>query len=803
MDSFLQDMRYAVRGLLRDRGFTFVAILTLALGIGANTVIFSFLDALMLRPFDFPALDRLVFVVESTPGYARNQLSAAVVDELHREARALERVSAFQSWDLNLTGNTEPERLLGYRVTPDFFGVLGVGPALGRALQPDEGRAERERVVVLSHALWERRFGADPAMVGRSVTLDGEPYTVVGVMPPDFRFPKAAQLWVPLELPARAEAMWSEHAYQAVGRLKEGLSLQSLRSQLALLEPRMALEDPGHRVSALPLREYGDAPIRLMLWVLMAATVLVLGVACANVGGMQLARAARRSQEMAIRGALGASQGRLARQLLTESLLLALLGAMGGLLLAVWGINLMRAGVPADVGRFVPGWNRVGLDARVLGFTLVVAVSATLAFGLAPALRASRVQPADVMRREGRGGGTGRQRLRQMLVASQLAFALVLTVCAALNARSFASMMDAPAGFERERLLTLKFGMSERRYPDNASVVRFLDEALARLGTLPGVRGVAGTSSLPLGPSWSRGTLEVEGEALAAPGNARYVFYQVVTEDYFRVMSIPLREGAGFTAQDGADAPLTVLISHSLARSRFPEGGAVGRRIALASVDGKPVWRTVKGVVADVQVATFGSGAGDFAAVYLPQRQETTRDVYLALRTMGEPLGLAPSVRRLIAELDPELPLTSVKPMRQVVDETLLAPRYAVVLLLIFAGVALILSAVGVYGVIAYGVTQRTHEIGVRMALGARSADVVWMVMRQGLRPTLIGVALGLLGAVAAARGMSGLLYGVRPFEPLIFTTMALFLIVVAVLATLIPMRHALRVDPIVALRAE
>ncbi|QSQ21776.1 ABC transporter permease [Pyxidicoccus parkwayensis] len=801
MDTFLQDMRYALRGLLRDRGFTFVAVLTLALGIGANTVIFSFLDALMLRPFDFPELDRLVFIVESTPGYSRNQVSAAVADELHRNAPALERASAFQSWDLNLTGTTEPERLVGYRVTPDFFGVLGVGAASGRTLQSDDGKSEH--VVVLSHALWERRFGSDPSMVGRTVTLDGEPYTVVGVMPPDFRFPKAAQLWVPMELPANAQAMWTEHSYQAVARLKEGQSLQSLRSQLALVEPRMSQEDPGHRVSALPLREYGDAPIRLMLYVLMAATVLVLGVACANVGGMLLARAARRSQEMAIRGALGAVQSRLARQMLTESLLLSLLGAGAGLLVALWGINLMRAGVPADVGRFVPGWDKVGLDARVLGFTLVAAVGATLAFGLAPALRASRVQPADVLRREGRGGGAGRQRLRQILVAAQLAFALVLTVCAALNARSFASMMEAPAGFNREKLLTLKFGMGERRYPDNASVVRFQDEALAKLSTLPGVQGVAATNNLPLGPSWSRGTLQVEGEEPTAPGNVRYVFFQVVTEDYFKVMSIPLREGVAFTPQDSETAPLTVIISQTLARRHFPDGSAVGRRLSMNSVDGKPVWRTVVGVVGDVQVATFGSGAGDFGAVYLPQRQETTRDIYLALRTTGEPLTLTTSVRNALAELDAELPLTSVKPMKQVVDETLLAPRYAVVLLLVFAGVALLLSAVGVYGVIAYGVSQRTHEIGVRMALGARSADVVWMVMRQGMWPTLTGVGVGLAGAVGAGRAMSGLLYGVQPFEPVLFTVMALFLIAVAVLATLIPVRHAVRVDPVIALRSE
>ncbi|NMO19032.1 ABC transporter permease [Pyxidicoccus fallax] len=803
MDTFLQDLRYAVRGLLRDRAFTLVAVLTLAVGIGANTVIFSYLDRLTLRPFDFPELERLVYITEQQPGYERLRLSLATVSDLREEASLLEGVGAYRWWDTNLTGTVEPERVIGYQVSPELFTALRTPAALGRALLPDEAKEGSHQVVVLSHGLWERRFGKDAGVVGRSVTLDGAPYTVVGVMPPDFRFPKAAELWVPLVLPADASARRREHSYQVVGRLKDGATLESLRAQLARLHERMAAEEPGHRIFAEPLRDYGDPKVRLMMWTMLGATALVLLVACANVAGMMLARAARRARELAIRGALGASRWRMARQLLTECLVLSLPGAVAGLLLALWGIDLMRSGLPADMSRHVSGWEHVGLDARVLGFTLAVSVGAVLFFGLVPALRAAKVQPADVLRREGRGLAGGRQRLRTALVAAQLAFALVLTVCAALNARSFAAMMNTPAGFEREGLLTLQLGVSTSKYRDEDAVRRYYEEALARLRALPGVGAVAAASDLPLGPSWSTRTLELDGREPLPEGQELRVLYQIVTEDYFRTMGIPLRDGALFTEADGPEAPKVVLISESLARRHFPDGSAVGRRIALGRVDGQPVWRTVAGVVADVQVSDFFFNGGRRESVYVPHRQVVERDMFLAVRTAGDPMSVAPAVRRELLALDSEQPVAAMKAMERVVHETLLAPRYGMVLLLVFASIALGLSAVGVYGVMAYSVSQRTRELGIRMALGATRAEVMRLVVWQGLRPTLTGVAVGLVGAVAAAHAMASLLYGVSPFDPVLFLAMAAFLVTVALLASLIPVRHATRVDPAIALRAE
>jgi putative ABC transport system permease protein len=803
MDTFLQDLRYAVRGLLRDRAFTLVAVLTLAVGIGANTVIFSYVDRLMLRPFDFPELDRLVYITEQTPGFERFQLSTATVADLREEASLLEGVGAYQWWDTNLTGTAEPERLIGYKVSPELFTALRTPAALGRTLLPDEAKEGSDRVVVLSHGLWERRFGRDAGIVGNTVTLDGAPYTVVGVMPPDYRFPKAGELWVPLVLPADASARRLEHYFHVVGRLKPGATLEALRAQLAPLHERMAAQEPGHRIFAEPLRDYGDRKVRLMMWTMLCATGLVLLVACANVAGMLLARASRRARELAIRGALGASRGRVARQLLTECLVLSVPGAGAGLVLALWGIDLMRSGLPADVSRNVPGWTRVGVDGHVLAFTLAVTLGSVLFFGLVPALRAAKVQPADVLRREGRGLSGGRQRLRTAMVAAQLAFALVLTVCAALNARSFAAMMNTPAGFDREGLLTLQVGVSTSKYQDAGAVRRYYDDALARLRALPGVTSVAAASDLPLGPSWSTRQLELDGAEPLAPGEERRVLFQVVTEDYFRTLGVPLREGALFTEAGGPDAPKVALISESAARRYFPEGSPVGRRITLGRTDGQPVWRTVVGVVADVQVSDFFFNGGRRDSVYIPHRQTGERDMFLAVRTAGDPVAVAPSVRRELLALDSEQPVAAMKTMERVVHETLLAPRYGMVLLLVFAGLALGLSAVGVYGVMAYGVSQRTRELGIRMALGASRAEVMRLVVWQGLRPTLAGVAVGLLGAWAAAHAMAGLLYGVSPFDPVLFLAMAAFLVAVALLASFFPVRHATRVDPAIALRSE
>lgn len=801
METVLQDLRYAVRSLLRERGFTAVAVLTLALGIGANASMFSMLKALVLRPFDFPHLERLVLLSEYS---ARSQLlglSTANVAAVREGVSSLEFVAAFDSWEVTLTGAGEPERLVGCRTSPTLFATLQVPAALGRTLIDGEDQRGRDRVMVLSHGLWQSRFGAAGDVLGQTVKLNGEPYTVVGVMPPGFRFPRAVTFWVPLVPRAPSHEEYRQHQYGAVALLKDGRTLEQARAELAVVEQRLEGEEAGHRLTAIPLREYSGALLQKLAWVFMAAVVLVLLVACANVAGMLLARASRRTRELAIRVSLGAGRARVVRMLLTESLLLAVMGGGLGLLFALWGVDVIRTSMPPDVARFLTGWNQVGLDLTVLGYTSGAVLVSTVLFGLVPALRASQVRPADVLWREVRGGGQ-RQRLRQFLVAAQVAFALVLGVGAALNVRSFSSMLRAPLGFESQGLLTLRVGASLEHYPDAASVSRFYDEALARLRSLPGVQAAAASSLLPMGRMWSFTTLRLERDGFN--GSEPQVLAQVVTGDFFRAMGIALREGSLFTGREGEDAPPVAVISESLARRYFGDQSALGQRLAVGvEPDGQPRWRTVVGVVADARYLDFLSQQDAYSVLYLPLRQEGTRELRLILRSGGDPLALVPQVRKELLALAPDQPLSEIKSLERVIDETLVRARYVTVLLMVFAGIALLLSAVGIYGVMAYTVSMRMHEIGVRMALGAKARDVVLLVVLQGLWPTLIGVGVGLVGAWASTRVLSAMLYGVSPFDPLLFGLTALFFVAVAVLAALIPVRHATRVDPTHALRAE
>jgi predicted permease len=802
MEALLQDLRYALRSLLRERGFTVVAVLTLALGIGANASIFSFLDALLLRPFDFPRMERLVYLAEQSARSSRLGMSAASLALIREGVPSLEFVAAFQPLDVNLTGAGEPARLYGCRASPTFFTTLGVSAALGRALVNGEDQEGRDRVVVLSHTLWQSQFGGEPGVLGRTVLLDGEPYTVVGVMPPDFRFPRAVMFWVPMVPLAPTHKAYREHRLGAVAWLKEGRTLEQVHAELGVAWQGLAAEDPGHRLTALPLQDVTESVVRQMLWIFMAVVVLVLLVACANVAGMLLARSVQRSRELAIRASLGAGRGRVVRLLLTESLVLAVMGGGLGLLFAMWGIDVLHASMPADLALYIPGWSRVGLDWRVLGYTCAAVLASTLLFGLIPALRASQLRPALVLWREVRGGGS-RQRLRQVLVATQVALALVLSVGAALNVRSFSAMLREPLGFQGEGLLTLRFRPGQVKYPDAASVSRFYDEAVARLRALPGVHAAAAASVIPMGRSWNLAPLRLEG-AEPTPGAEPRVMVQVVTEDFFKTLGLSLREGAFFTGKEGAEASPVAVISESLARRYFGKESPVGQRLSVGTgADGQPRWNTVIGVVADARHTDFLSQQDPFLVLYLPLRQESPRELRLLLRAQADPMALVPQVRRELLAMEPDQPLTEIKSFEHVMDETLLRARYSMVLLMVFAGIALLLSAVGIYGVMAYTVRMRTHEIGVRMALGARARDVTRMVVLQGLWPTLVGVAVGLVGAWASTRVLAGTLYGVSPLDPLLFTLTALFFIAVALLAALIPVRHATRVDPIDALRAE
>jgi putative ABC transport system permease protein len=806
MDTLLQDLRHGLRGLWRDRTFTLVAVLTLALGIGANASIYSFLDALVLRPLDLPEVERLVHLYEQSKDDPRFSLSAPNFQDVRARVPQLEHVAAYARRESNLTGSGEPETLTNLRVSPSFFTALGVQAALGRTLLADEDEPGKQYVTVLSHGLWQRRFGADPSVVGRTVTLDGQPYTVVGVLPSNFAFLKPAQLYTPLVFAPQETSQRRSHFLGVLGRLKAGATEAQAASALRAVLDGQHPEDQTHLLNLTPLIEASNPTLRRMMWVLMAAVVLVLLAACANVAGMLLARAARREREMAIRAALGASRLRMVRLLLTESLLLALLGGGFGLLIALWGVDLMRAGMPADRAQALLGWDKAGLNARMLLFTLGTVSLATVVVGLMPALRASRTDPGATLRVEGRGaaGSVERHRLRQALVGAQMAFALMLTVGACLTARSFATLSGPHPGFERAGVLTFRVVADKSNFPNQADAARFFSTMEERLRALPGVTDAAAVSNIPMGPSITMLVLDVEGQPTPPPGQEVLANSLVVTPDYFRTLRIPLREGEGFSGREQVDGLQVAIISAALARRAFGSEPAVGKRIGFKPPQGETKdWFTVVGVVGDVQQQPPTEPFTRAESLYLPLPQDVPRSMTFTVRTTGEPLALVASVRRELAALDSDVPLTSVRTLEDVVDAAFTNSRYAMVLMLVFAAVALVLSAVGLYGVMAYGVSQRAREIGIRMALGARGADVTRLIVGQALWPTGVGLGVGLVGAYAVAGAMADILFGVNPRDPLAFGSMAVLLLGVAALAVLGPVRTAVRVDPAVSFRSE
>jgi putative ABC transport system permease protein len=800
MDALLLDLRTAFRSLSRTRFLTAAAVVALALGVGASAGIFAFLDKLVLRPFSFP-LDRLAMVTESSVISDRHEVSAGLLEDWRAQTRTFEHLSGYLWWTTNLTGLQEPEHLLGYRVTPDLFETLGVRPALGRAFEAGEDQPGRSHVTVLSHELWQRRFGGDRNVLGRAAVLDGESYTVVGVMPPEVNFPKAVQLWVPLVITPRMLEQRAVHELLAVGRLRPGVTVADAQRELSRITERAQAEhpgkDPGHASHVFSLRDYGDPEARLLLWILFAACGLVLLISCANVTLLLLTRGAARAREMAIRGALGATRGRVLRQLLTESLLLAGAACALGLLFASWGIDALRASMPASIARYVAGWSRVSLDARLFAFGAAAATLSAVGASLIPALKTSRQDLHAALQRETRGasGGRERHRTRSLLVAVQIALAVVLVVDAGLFLRTLRNRLGTPVGFEAAGVLTLRVGLARSRYPADGDVTRYYDEALRRLRALPGVEAAGAVSRLPLGGSALAAWLAVDG--VEPPADRKPISLgQTITEGYFEAMRIPLLSGRAFGPEDRTGAT-TAIVSEPLARKYFG-GDAVGHRIRLGA-EGR--WRTIVGVVGPVRHTDLVDTG---IATYLPQAQDGEREMTFVLRTSPPPATLASAARDALFGLDRDQPVSDVAPLTDVVaDNTLLAPRYATGVLGAFAVLALLLSAVGVYGVMAVSVAQREQEMGIRMALGARPADVLRLVLGQGMRPALAGIAAGALLALASGRALEGALYGVASRDPLTLGAVCLFLLVVAAAANWLPARRATRVDPMIALRAE
>jgi len=807
-----QDFRYGVRWLRRSPGFTAVAVLTIALGVGANTAIFSVVNAALLRPLPYNDPSGLVLLwgADRATGAERGQVSATDAADWRAQARSFEAVATYGDWrPLLAEGSGEPERLPAAQVGDGYFDVMKGQPLLGRTFLPEEQDDGKDFVVVLGHGLWQRRFGGDPSIVGRAVRLNGRPHTIVGVMPPDFTSLPAGLLHEPAELyrpvaeqPAEAER-GSRHL-RAIARLKPGVTLEHAQAEMTTVARRIEeahpAENTNYGVRVTPLREDLVGNVRPALLLLFGAVGFVLLIACANVGNLLLARAGARRREIAIRAALGAGRGRIVRQLLTESLLLSLAGGGLGLLVAAWG-----TGVVERVGlQLVPWLGRVETDARILAFTFVVSVFTGIVFGLVPALQASRPDLNESLKEGGRAGaGAAGGRLRGALVIAEVALSLVLLVGAGLLIKSVARLRGVDPGFTAGGVVTMSLWLPGVKYPKGDSQHDFYARLAERVGNIPGVEAVGVTSVLPVSGGFDGRTIEVEGRAYGA-GERPEVENYYVSPGYLRAMSIRLMRGRAFTDADTKDAPPVVLVSETMARRQWGDEDPLGKRLRYYDpyANREVPWRTVVGVVADVKLTRLDREGAQ--GLYAPEAQTPSPAMTLVVRTAaGEPAGVVPAVRREIGALDRDLAVFNVKTMDELVADSLLLRRFSMLLLGAFAALALILASVGIYGVIAYTVSQRTHEIGVRMALGARRSDIFRLVVGRGMLLTLAGVAAGLIAALSLTRLMESLLFGVSASDPPTFVAIALLLTAVSLAACYVPARRATRVDPLIALRHE
>ena len=802
------DLRFAVRTLRKHPGFTAVVLATLALGIGANAAIFSVVDAVVLRPLPYRDADRLVVIwgnlhrpgVEEIPGSAGEYLD-------YRDGNhTFDAIAAYDTQGFNLTGG-EPERVDAAIVTTTLFPLLGVAAEAGRTFAADEEQPGHADVAVISHRLWQRRFNGDRGIIGRLVPIDGRATTIVGVMPSGFQFPaENIEIWKPILLDADAVGTGNRgsHGFTVIGRLKPGVTIAAAAGDLDALAASFASRFPGNyrngfSTTIRPLQDEIVGDTGRALFVLLAAVGLVLLIACANVANLLLARAASRRKEIAMRTALGASRGRVIRQLLTESVMTALAGAAAGLLLSSWGVRALIAAAPDGIPRL----NEVGVDARVVAFTGVVAVATGVLFGIMPALTASRTDVNDALKDGGRGGVAPR-RVGQMLVASEVALAIVLLVAAGLLIRSLAHVQDVASGFDPRSLLTLRLSLPQSRYPTFQKGEAFFDALFDRLRSHGDIVGVAATNALPFGGVGGSRSFRIEGRAPLRPGESMEEQLRIVTDGYFGVMSIPVVAGREFTSRDTLATPRVAVVNVAFARKHFPDGPALGHRVSFEQ--DSPVWYEIVGVVGNVKHR--GLDAADRPELYVPYRQPlfaswTVRPMFVVARAASAPFAAAPAIRQELAQLDRDQPISDVRTMEERVDQSLTSRRFNTALLALFAALALALAAVGIYGVASCSVTERTHEIGVRVALGAQRRDVVAMVMRQGMRATAAGTVAGVGAALAITRVIASLLYGVGAADPATFAVIPALLAAVSLAACYLPARRATRVDPLSALRTD
>jgi putative ABC transport system permease protein len=824
----LQDIRYGIRMLRKNAGFTAVALVALALGIGANTAIFSVVNAVLLRPLPFADQERLMLIWASKPqrDFAQLPLSLPNFNDVKGQSQAFDGIAAWALGRFNLSGDGEPEQVQYAVVSADFFPVLGARPALGRDFLPSENQPSDSRAVIISHGLWQRRFAGEQSVIGRSVTLDGQSYEVAGVLPQDFRFvsfPKETDVWLPFGLDPFQDRKYARGANSlgVIARLRGDATVESAQAEMSTIAGRLEEQFPrfnrGLKLNIVPLREQVIKRFKTGLLVLLGAVGLVLLIACANVANLLLARAKSRQKEIAIRTALGASRFRIIRQMLTESLLLALSGGALGLLIAVWGVELL-ASVPYNTPDLFTPYNianqQIGLDGRVLVFTLALSALTGVVFGLAPAIQVSNSNLNESLKDAGTKSGAGRRnRARGLLVVSEVALSVMLLVGAGLLIKSFARLNEVDPGFRAENVLTANVKLPQSKYRENRQVATFYKQLLDRASLLPAVESAGAVEYLPMSGIDSSTGFFIDGRPEPAPTERPQTHYRAVSSDYFRSMGMVIREGRAFRESDDTEAPRVALVNETMARRYWPDENPIGKRVALdleamrfypdraPDMDIPSAMREIVGVVADVKHSRLEGEA--VPEMYIPYLQRPTRDMTVVLRTNADPAGLIPALRDVAAAIDKDQAIADINTMSNLLTASIAQPRFNMLLLAIFAALALLLAAVGVYGVVSYSVTERTREIGIRMALGAGARDVLGLVMKEGLMLSMIGVAAGLAAALAMTRVLSSLLFDVSATDPIVFAGISLILMGVALGASFVPARRATKVDPMVALRHE
>jgi putative ABC transport system permease protein len=808
MQTIIQDIRYEFRLLVKNRSFTFVATLALALGIGANTAIFSVINAVLLEPLPYKEADRLVFVWGKNLQRNRpiDQVSYPDFTYWKKNNTVFEHLAASDDASYNLTGDGDPKAVIAYRFDADFFPMMGIAPSMGRTFLAEETTPGNDRVVVLSHRLWQNRYGADPDILGGSLLLDDAPYTVIGIMPPEFEHPKNVDLWTPLALDAGEQSRRDRRFLRVVGRLKPGITVERAQTEMERvarhIEQMAPAENTGDSVQVMPFRDMSVGDIETGLWVLFGAVGFVLLIACTNVASLLMIRASGRQHETALRMVLGAARRRLIRQFLTQGVLLGVIGGAFGLLIAYWGVQGLLVLFPGNVENLkIPRVESIPIDGWVLAFNLAASVLSGLFFGLAPALRGSRTDMNGLLKAGGRGAAAGvnRHRLRSGLVVTQLALAVVLLIGAGLLIKSFLRLQEVELGFNPNRVLTMRM-FAANRHPEAPGQRLFISQILDRVNNIQGVASAATVTFLPLSGWQNSSDFYIEGRPPPRSGQELSADHRVISPNYFQTMEIPLMKGRLFNDRDSESAAQVVIINQTMARRFWPDHDPVGQRINLGSPE-QPQMREIVGIVGNIRHS--GPAKDPRPELYRPYQQDTMPGflVTLTVRTKQNPLSMTGAVQRAIWSVDSNMPISYVVSLEQLAAELTMTRRVSMILLAVFAGIAQLLAAVGIYGVMAYTVTQRTSEVGIRMALGARSDHVMTMMMRHGVLLTAIGLAVGVPTAYALTHILSGLLYEVSPTDPVTFVALPLMLAGVTLSACYIPARRATRLNPMEALR--